>query len=64
MQVPVKLQDMCNVVSYPVLSSRYVAVRERNMLRRRWKRRVELNNGTSIEDAEESERKYRSKTEC
>lgn len=36
---------------YPVLSSRYVAVRERRMLRRRWKRRVELNNGTSNEDA-------------
>lgn len=43
---------MCNAVSYPVLSRRYVAVRERNMLRRRWKRRVELNNGTSIDDAE------------
>lgn len=43
---------MCNVLSYPVLSSRYVAVRERNMLRSRWKIRVELSNGTTIEDAE------------
>ena len=33
-----------------------MAVRERKMLRSRWKRRVELNNGTSIEDAEKKEK--------
>lgn len=36
-----------------------MAVRERKMLRSRWKRRVELNNGTSIEDAEKKEKDSR-----
>lgn len=39
--------------TYPVLRSRYVAVSERRMLRSLWKSRVELNNGTSSEEAGE-----------
>lgn len=42
----------CKLLSYPVLSSRYVAVRESRMLRSRWNRRVELSKGTNIEDAD------------
>ena len=37
--------------SHPVLSSRKVALRERSTLSRRWKRRVELSRGTTMEEA-------------
>lgn len=41
--------------TYPVLRRRYVDARDKEILRSRWKRRVELRRGTTKEEAGKGE---------